>query len=320
MHRNDRVGRRLKLRDLDSFRVILEAGSMAKAAALLGVSQPAISKSIAELERTLGVTLLDRTPRGVEPTPYAGVLHKRVIAIFDDVRQALAEIEHLQDPTQGGLRIGAPEPLLYLLTTIIDSLVARHPKMHFDVIIADTALLLAKLRGRELDIAFTRIPESAEEPDLETEILYDDPLAVMAGPTSPWIKRRRIDLDQLADERWVLSPPDTLLGRFAREAFQSRGLRMPRAVVVTGSVQMRVNLVVTGRYLSILPRAMLLTQQDRGSLRALKIDLAETKRPVGLVRLKQRTIGPIANLFIREVRLVVSRWYKRENAASDRNK
>ena len=309
MHRNDRVGRRLKLRDLDSFRTVVEAGSMAKAAVLLGVSQPAISKSIAELERTIGVALLDRTPRGVAPTPYAALLLNRVIAIFDDVRLALEEIEHLQDPTQGELRIGAPEPLLYFLTTIIDHLVARHPNMRFDVTIADTSLLLERLRGRDLDIAFTRIADDAADSEFETEFLYDDPLVVVAGSTSPWFKRRRIDLAHLSDERWVFSPPDTLLGRFALEVFQSRGLPMPRAAVVTRSVQMRVNFVATGRYLSLLPKAMLHSQRDCEVLRALKIDLDETKRPVGLVRLKRRTAGPAAELFIAEARHVVSRRY-----------
>jgi len=282
---------------------------MAKAAVLLGVTQPAISKSIAELERTLGVALLDRTPRGVAPTPYADLLLKRVISIFDDVRLALEEIDHLQDPTQGELRIGAPEPLLYFLTTIIDDLVARHPNMRFDVTIADTRLLLDMLRSRDLDIAFTRIADEAVGTEFETELLYDDPLVVAARSTSPWSKRRRIDLAHLTDERWVLSPPDTLLGRFAHEIFGSRGLMMPRAAVVTRSVQMRVNLVATGRYLSLLPQAMLQFQRARDTLKPLKIDLAETKRHVGLVRLKGRTIGRIADLFIAQARHVVGRRY-----------
>ena len=255
------------------------------------------------------MALLDRTPRGVAPTPYAALLLNRVIAIFDDVRLALEEIEHLQDPTQGELRIGAPEPLLYFLTTIIDHLVARHPNMRFDVTIADTSLLLERLRGRDLDIAFTRIADDAADSEFETEFLYDDPLVVVAGSTSPWFRRRRIDLAHLSDERWVFSPPDTLLGRFALEVFQSRGLPMPRAAVVTRSVQMRVNFVATGRYLSLLPKAMLHSQRDCEVLRALKIDLDETKRPVGLVRLKRRTAGPAAELFIAEARHVVSRRY-----------
>jgi DNA-binding transcriptional LysR family regulator len=305
MRWTDRIGKRLKLRDLHTLRVVVDTGSMAQAAKQLALSQPAISKSIAEIEHTLGVSLLDRTPRGVVPTPYADVLLKRGMVIFDDLRLALEEIEHLRDPTQGELQVGAPEPLIPLLTVIIDGLVSRHPRMHFDVTVADTSLLLAKLRGRELDIAFTRLPHPVAEPDLETEVLYDDPLVVMAGQASPWLKRRRIGLADLVHERWALSPPETLLGRFAAEVFQSRGLTLPRAVVVTPSVQMRVSLVTTGRYLSILPRAMLRAQRN-ASLRALRIDLSETKRPVGLVLLNKRTIGPIASVFIAAARQVIS--------------
>jgi DNA-binding transcriptional LysR family regulator len=305
MRWTDRIGRRLKLRDLHTLRVVVDAGSMAQAGKQLALSQPAISKSIAELEHTLGVSLLDRTPRGVVPTPYADVLLKRGTVLFDDLRLTLEEIEHLRDPTQGELRVGAPEPLVPLLTAIIDGLVSRHPRMHFDVAVADTSLLLGTLRGRELDIAFTRLPDPVAEPDLETEVLYDDPLVVMAGQASPWLRRRRVDLADLVHERWALSPPETLLGRFAAEVFQSRGLTLPRAVVVTPSVQMRVSLATTGRYLSILPRAMLRADRN-ASLRALRIDLSETKRPIGLVLLKKRTIGPVANLFIAAARQVVS--------------
>jgi DNA-binding transcriptional LysR family regulator len=149
------------------------------------------------------------------------------------------------------------------------------------------------------------LPDPVAEGDLETEVLYDDPLVVMAGQASPWLRRRRVGLADLAHERWTFSPPETLLGRFAAEAFQSRGLTLPSAVVVTQSVQMRVSLVTTGRYLSILPRAMLRAQRN-ASLRALRIDLSETKRPVGVVLLNKRTIGPIAGLFIATARQVVS--------------
>jgi DNA-binding transcriptional LysR family regulator len=307
MRWTDRIGRRLKLRDLHTLRVVVDTGSMAQAAKQLALSQPAISKSIADIEHTLGVSLLDRMPRGVVPTPYADVLLKRGTVIFDDLRLALEEIEHLRDPTQGELRVGAPEPLVPLLTVIIDGLVSRYPRIHFDVAVADTSLLLGKLRGRELDVGITRLPDAvAEADDLETEVLYDDPLVVMAGQASRWLRRRHVGLADLAHERWTLSPPETLLGRFAAEVFQSRGLALPSAVVVTSSVQMRLSLVATGRYLSILPRAMLRVQRN-ASLRALRIDLSETKRPVGLVLLNKRTIAPIASLFIAAARQAISK-------------
>src|ERR1700761_7753057 len=100
-----RLGHRLKLRDLQILLAIAETGSMGKAAAALSVSQPAISKAISDLERAFGVRLLDRNPRGVEPTAYARVLLDRGVVVFDELKQAVERIRSLADPTSGELRI-----------------------------------------------------------------------------------------------------------------------------------------------------------------------------------------------------------------------
>src|SRR4051795_3334470 len=111
MQLNDRIGRRLKLRDLNIFLVVAKESSMSKAAAELAMSQPSVSKSIADMEYTLGAPLLDRTPHGVEPTPYGQALMKRSIAVFDELRQSVKDIESLLDPTAGEVRIGSTSPM-----------------------------------------------------------------------------------------------------------------------------------------------------------------------------------------------------------------
>src|SRR5215470_18860533 len=108
-HWDTRIGKRLRLRDLHVLLTVVERRSMAKAAQHLAVSQPAVSKAISDLEHTLGVQLLDRGPRGVEPTDYGRALIKRGIAVFDELRQGVKDIEFLSDPTAGELRIGAGE-------------------------------------------------------------------------------------------------------------------------------------------------------------------------------------------------------------------
>src|SRR5262252_3061836 len=103
-----RIERRVKLHDLRVLMSVVESGSMAKAAESLATSQPAISRSIADLEFSLGVRLLDRGPRGVAPTPYGRALIRRGIAIFDELKQSVQDIESLADPTAGEVRIAAP--------------------------------------------------------------------------------------------------------------------------------------------------------------------------------------------------------------------
>ncbi|HKA78775.1 MAG TPA: LysR family transcriptional regulator, partial [Xanthobacteraceae bacterium] len=123
-----RIGRRLKLRDLFILFTTVQSGSMAKAAAHLGISQPAVSEAINDLEHAFGVRLLDRTPQGVEPTIYGRALVKRGLAAFDELRQSVQEIEFLADPTVGELRIGTIEPMAAsLIPAIIDPLCQKYP-------------------------------------------------------------------------------------------------------------------------------------------------------------------------------------------------
>src|SRR4051812_32191167 len=102
---DDHIGRRLRLRDLRVFFAVMRSGSMAHAAAQLGVSQPAVSQVIADLEHTLGIRLFDRSRRGVEPTIYARALLVRGRAAFDELRQGIRDIEFLADPSSGELTI-----------------------------------------------------------------------------------------------------------------------------------------------------------------------------------------------------------------------
>ena len=106
------IGRHLKMRDLHVFLTVVQCGSMAKAAAELGVSQPAVSEIISGLEHALRVRLLDRGQRGVEPTIYGQAMVERTRAAFDELRQGIRTIEHLADPSAGEVRIGCTESLI----------------------------------------------------------------------------------------------------------------------------------------------------------------------------------------------------------------
>src|SRR3981081_4734848 len=117
MQWHDRIGRRLKLRDLHILLAVVQRGSMAKAATELAIYQPAVSKAIADMEYTLGLRLLDRTRHGIEPTAYGRVLIKRGTTIFDELKQAAQELDFLADPTVGELRIGSSETMAAGLVT-----------------------------------------------------------------------------------------------------------------------------------------------------------------------------------------------------------
>jgi DNA-binding transcriptional LysR family regulator len=120
-----RIGRRLRLRDLHILFAVVQHGSMAKAGIHLGMSQSAVSQAVAAMEHTLGVRLLDRTSRGVEPNIYGTALLRRGLAAFDELRLGVKEIESLGDPAIGEVRIACSELAAGILAPTIDRLSRR---------------------------------------------------------------------------------------------------------------------------------------------------------------------------------------------------
>ena len=296
----ERIGRRLKLRDLHVLLAVMEAGSMAKAARRLAVSQPVVSQAIADLEHTLGVRLVDRHRRGIEPTLYGRALLNHGLAAFDALHQGVKEIEFLADPTVGELRIGCPEWIMAgLLPIIIDTLAKRHPRLIFHVQQTIPATSeFRELRERRIDLVLGRIAAPFEAEDLQAEVLYQEQLSVVAGLSSRWARRKKIALAELVSEPWILTPQNELPGLLVREAFRLCGLKPPEPTVAAFSVQLRNRLLETGRYLSVVPDSLLLHAGQQLSFKALPVTLAIQPRPVAIVTLKNRTLSPVARLFI----------------------
>jgi DNA-binding transcriptional LysR family regulator len=189
MHWADRVGRRLKLRDLHVLLAVVEWGSMAKAAERLAISRPAVSKAIANLEHTLGVSLLDRNAAGIAPTRFGMALIKRSGVVFDELRQSVKEIEFLSDPTVGELSIGSSEPVTAgFLAAVLERLSRRHPKLSFEIVQDDAATLqLRHLRERRVELVIARMLPAIADDDIDAKCLFYETLHVVAGARSKWV-------------------------------------------------------------------------------------------------------------------------------------
>ena len=184
MHWTDRIGRRLNPHDLHIFMAVVEQGNMARAADSLAISRPVVSRTIAGLEHALGVRLLDRSPQGVEPTLYGRALLKRSVAVFDELKQSVRDIESLGDPNSGEVRIGCTEPMAAgFVSAVIDRLSRQYPSLVFQLELCTTpAQQFHVLRERKCDLVVARMWTQASEPDLDAEVLFDDQVFVVAGP------------------------------------------------------------------------------------------------------------------------------------------
>jgi DNA-binding transcriptional LysR family regulator len=304
--RENSIGRRLRLRDLQLLSTVVQWGSMAKAAAHLGISQPSISEAIANLEGALGVRLLDRSPRGVEPTIYATALLKRGQVAFDELSQGIRDVQFLADPTSGEVRIGCPETLTAgFLPAIIDRLSRSYPQVVVRVVHADSATLeFRELRERQIDLMLGRImgPGPIADDELQAEVLFEERYYVVAGAASPWARRRKVALAELVNEPWIHMPPENPLSSLLAEAFHAHGLEVPKESVSSFSMHLRIHLLATGRFLTIIPHSMLRFNAERWSLKALPIDLGTQQRSGAIITLKHRTLSPVVQLFIDHAR------------------
>jgi DNA-binding transcriptional LysR family regulator len=302
------IGRRIRLRDLHVFFTVTQRGSMAKAAAELGITQPAVSRVIAQLEHALGARLLDRGSQGVEATMYGRALLKRGGVAFDELKQAIRDIEFLANPNVGEVRIGCPETIAVILTPVIEELSRRYPDVVPIVVgeVASPSTDFSELHARMVDLVVSRLfpPfDRSQYPDeLNIQILFDDQVVIAAGTDSRWARRRKINLVDLADEPWILTEPNTWTRTIVAQAFGARGLTMPRVSLMTHSVLLRTDLLATGRFVAALPRSVLQLYARRFSLKALPVEIPGRPWPVAMVTLKNRTLSPVVELFIEHLR------------------
>lgn len=307
----ERVTQKMKLRDLRLLATVVRWGTMAKAADQLHLSQPAISKAIAEMEQLLGVRLIERGRHGVEPTAHGRALLKRGVAIFDELRQGMAEIEFLSDPTVGEVRVSASEPIAAgLLPFLIDRFSRRYPQVsiyvtHEPIVAAQIVNPLYRpLRERDVDLILGPILHANSEDDLSFVPLFMEPPVVAVGRRSKWARRRTLALADLINEPWCFQPPTTRAGQIHIESFRRNGLALPRKMVIASSVQVQIGLLGTQRYLTIFPRSLLRFGSRLHSINELPINLPAEPWSAGIITLKGRTVSPAAQLFIEMVREV----------------
>jgi DNA-binding transcriptional LysR family regulator len=306
MHKNAHIERRLKLHDLRVLMTVIQAGSMLKAAQRLNTSQPAVSRSIAELEQALGVRLLDRSRQGVEPTTYGRALLDCGTAVFDELRRGVKNIEFLTDPAECELTIGANLPAFGgVIPATINRLRREHPRIHIQAnLLSDVRQQQRALRERTLDFFVGRLPPTLEK-DFEAETLFEEGLVIVAGARNPWTQRRKVHLADLIGEPWVLPPRDAVGGALVAQTFRASGLDLPRNSVASDAVLYMQSLIIHGNFLSFYPSSPLRLGTIGPGFKVLSVNFPVVPSPFGILRLKNRTLSPVAELFIAFAREVV---------------
>ena len=299
------IARRVTLRELRLLLAVARSGSILRAASEIGLTQPALSKSIGELEATFGVRLFDRNNRGVSLTPQGEIVLRRATGVFEELRQAVDELQSLADAARGELRLGGtPAVCAGLLPHAIGAVRSHRPGFRFQVAEFESGRLASEVAGRSVDLGIGREHLAGNGGDLAFERLFDDRVFVVAGARHPLARKKSVRLEETARHPWALPSASGSVTAHLDAQFRLQGLRLPDPTVATMSMLVRYELVATHAFLTVMYGSILRFGNLPASLCVLPIDLA-SGIPVGLIRVRNRTLAPSAEVFMQAMRDVV---------------
>lgn len=258
--------------------------SVLRAADAVGMSQPAASKLLRELEKTLGVPLFERHARGVEPTPYGEIVMRHAHSVLAEIRRAQEEVEALKRGERLKVAIGSVlSPATDLLPMAISMLEREHPRMQVSVEIDTSRPLVARLLQGRLDLVIGRVLDAEHADVLRVEPLAEEPHHLIARAGHPLTQRRRLRVADLVDHTWVMPAAESILRERVEAMFLQRGLRLPARIVESGSLPLITNLLRRTDMLVALPEEVVRPYCEAGMLAVLPIDLQVRMDSFGLI-------------------------------------
>ena len=275
---------RIRLRHLQCFLAVARGGSLQRAADSLALSQPAVTKTLNELEAMLGARLFDRGRRGATLTPLAHDFMRHAEASVAALGRALASVGE-------GARAAAPLLRLGVLPTVAPALVppllpafrAAWPLATLRVLTAPNAELIALLRGREIDLAVARLADPSAMAGLTFEGLYAEPLVLVARPGHPLAQAMTVAPDEIAACPLLLPPAGTLIRHSADSLLSAQGIVPALGLTETLSLTFARECLLASDALWFTPLSAVEADLARGTLARLALDTTGSDEPVGLL-------------------------------------
>jgi len=299
---------RLKLRHLQCLVTVAQERNLVRSAEALSLTQPAVSKTIAELEEIVGRQLLLRRRRGVELTPAAEVLVRHAVSALRGLREGMGLAMDQPDADQLLVAVGAlPNMVPNLLPEAVAQLNAAHPALRVRVMSGTNSQLMTQLRQGEIDLVLGRLAQASAMADLAFEQFYSEPLLLVVRPGHPLAARRRPPLDALAGHPLVLPVSGTLIRHTADAFLIARGLELPHRLVEATDTSFIFGLLQRSDAVWFAPQGAVEGFIARGELRRVAIDTVSTEGPVGMTVRRGAETGEGARLLIEAIRRIVGR-------------
>lgn len=244
----------LNLTGFTVLREVAEQGSFTAAARSLGYTQSAVSRQVAGLERAAGVPLFERTARGVRLTDAGEALYRRAGTVLNEVDAARRELAGISERAAGRLRVGAfPTAVASLVPRALAGVRRLQPAVEISLREGGSKTELKRLVAGSVDVAVLGVlpgGRTTRDRRVALEHLVDDPLLLAVGSAHPLARRRTVEIDDLADERWIAATPsasDTLIGAWQWADWQ------PRVEMIAKDWTAKLGLVAAGLGVTLVP-------------------------------------------------------------------
>ncbi|HMJ40845.1 MAG TPA: LysR substrate-binding domain-containing protein [Pseudolabrys sp.] len=293
----------MKLHQLAALVSASESGSLRQAAEKLHLSQPALSRSIRELENELGVKLLERTPLGVEPTAYGKAVILRSRIVDSELRQAKDDIAHLRAATRGDLRIGAtPVAAFSLLPAVLARLKKSRPQLQVSVTDGMGSSLFQQLRQGDFDFVFGRIDQDIDPHEFSADVLFNDSLVVVARRDHPLARTRPGQKMKWEETEWFLPSGDNPARTAFEKAFYARSGKAPRSTIDSNSFVTMLTIISQTDLLGIAPHQIFSVAWLQQAFMVLDLGLKFPVQPTGVIRRARSAPSAVAQYAINELR------------------
>lgn len=308
----DRVLRsNLKLKHLQLLVALDQFHHLGRAAEFLSLTQPAVSKTLAEVERLFGLELFVRSTRGTEPTAYGETVVRFARSVLADYERTRDEIDAVSRGGAGRTRVGTMVVAMPgLLARAVGLLKERSRLATVLIEEGDLTRLLPRLRVGELDLIVGRLEPGYAAPDLNTEALYEESMCIVARPDHPLARSRKPGWDAMAAEPWVVPPPWASSRIKLNQLFYQQRLDPPVDLVETASFLVTLNVVRERPALGFVARGVAQHFEREGLWKRLAVAVPIELPPVGIITMRQRQPTPTTQRLVACLREVATQVAK----------
>ena len=296
----------MEIQQLRHLIAAVQYGNLLKAAEECHISQSGLSRSIMSLETRLGVPLLIRRSKGVEPTVFGLSLLRRAHVIISEAAHSVREIRAIEQAQIGEVTLGiTPNYAHYIIPTVLAELTAARPAIRVTVITAAYLVLVEKLKMGDIDFAFGFLGAVEQTPDVHVEELIESHSRVIARAGHPLLTHESVGVADLATTRWAMLNGEGFQRNFLN-FFYVRGQVIPGQPMKTDSIALLKRVVMAGDLLTILPVEVIRDEISDGTLTTLLCETPAEFARVGFLFRVEGLVTPQMQLLIDLIRAAVA--------------